>query len=88
MSPEELQIAFEEAVDRVNSHLDPFPADLLLRLYAYYKKANNNKEDPNSKKALINAFKANALFQVKKLTPEEAKKAYIDAVNTYFLYRV
>lgn len=87
MSPEELQSAFEEAVQRVNGHLEPFPADLLLRLYAYYKRANKNKEDPNSKKPLINAFKANALFQVRDLSPEEAKKAYIDAVNTYFLYR-
>lgn len=87
MTTEELDKAFLESVERVNSHTDSFPADLLLRLYAYYKKANDNKEDPNSKKPLINAFKANALFQNKDLTPEEAKKAYIDAVNTYFLYR-
>ncbi|GGD88942.1 acyl-CoA-binding protein [Planktosalinus lacus] len=87
MTAEELDKAFLESVERVNNHTDPFPADLLLRLYAYYKRANDNKDDPNSKKPLINAFKANALFQNKDLTPEEAKKAYIDAVNTYFLYR-
>jgi acyl-CoA-binding protein len=87
MSPEKLQSAFEEAVQRVNAYLEPFPADMLLRLYAYYKRANKNEEDPNSKKPLINAFKANALFQVRNLSPDQAKKAYIDAVNTYFLYR-
>tara|TARA_R110002072_G_scaffold175538_3_gene331368 strand:- start:141 stop:407 length:267 start_codon:yes stop_codon:yes gene_type:complete len=87
MSLEELQIAFEEAVERVNNHMEPFPADLLLRLYAYYKRANESKEDPNSKKPLINAFKANALFQTRNLSPDEAKKEYIEAVNTYFLYR-
>ncbi len=87
MTPEELQIAFEEAVERINNHMEPFPADLLLRLYAYYKRANENKDDPNSKKPLINAFKANALFQTRNLSPDEAKKEYIDAVNTYFLYR-
>ncbi|MBA3985867.1 MAG: acyl-CoA-binding protein [Flavobacteriales bacterium] len=87
MTPEELQIAFEEAVERVNNHTESFPADLLLRLYAYYKKANQSLEDPNSKKPLINAFKANALFQARFLSPEDAKKEYVDAVTTYFLYR-
>lgn len=84
MNPEELQIEFKEAVKKVNSHMEPFPADLLLRLYAYYKKANDNLDDPNSKKPLINAFKANALFQARELSPEDAKKAYIEVVNTYF----
>ncbi|MEX2349841.1 MAG: acyl-CoA-binding protein [Flavobacteriaceae bacterium] len=87
MNPEELDIVFKEAVDKVNNHMEPFPADLLLRLYAYYKKASKNQDDPNSKKPLINAFKANALFQVREMSTVEAKQAYIDAVNTYFLYR-
>lgn len=87
MSSEELQAAFEEAVDRVNNHFEPFPADLLLRLYAYYKRANNNEDDPNSKTPLINAFKANALFQSRNMSPDEAKSAYVNEVNNYFLYR-
>ena len=69
MTAEELDKAFLESVERVNNHTDPFPADLLLRLYAYYKRANDNKDDPNSKKPLINAFNANALLQNKDLTP-------------------
>ena len=40
MTTEELNEAFEEAVNKVNSYTDPLPADLLLRLYAYYKIAN------------------------------------------------
>lgn len=87
MTPKELHITFNEAVEKVNNHLEPFPADLLLRLYAYYKRANQNIDDPNSKKPLINAFKANALFQTRGMTPDEAKQSYIDAVNSYFLYR-
>ncbi|HZH70802.1 MAG TPA: acyl-CoA-binding protein [Flavobacteriaceae bacterium] len=87
MTPEELQKAFDEAVNRINNHTETFPADFLLRLYAYYKRANNNSDDPNSKKPLINAFKANALFQTKGMTEDEAKQAYVDAVNNYFLYR-
>lgn len=87
MTTEELDIEFTDAVDRINSHSEPFPADLLLRLYAYYKKATNNYERPSSSKPIINAFKTNALFQVQNVTPDEAKRIYIDLVNNYFLYR-
>ena len=87
MTSEEINIAFEEAVERINAHTEPFPADFLLRLYAYYKKATNNYGRPSSSKPMINAFKTNALFQVQNVTPEEAKQIYIDLVNNYFLYR-
>jgi acyl-CoA-binding protein len=87
MNSEELDIEFQEAVNRVNAHSEPFPADTLLKLYAYYKKSNNDFSSPNSKKAIINAFKTNALFQAKNLSEDEAKQNYIDLVNNYFLYR-
>ncbi|GAA3785128.1 MULTISPECIES: acyl-CoA-binding protein [Corallibacter] len=87
MTSEELDIAFEDAVNRINEHTKPFPADFLLRLYAYYKKATNNYGRPSSKKPIINAFKTNALFQVKNITQDEAKLTYIELVNNYFLYR-
>lgn len=84
---EKLELEFDEAVERINAHTEPFPADFLLRLYAYYKKATHNSGKPNSKKAIINAFKTNALFQVQNVTPNQAKQHYIDLVNNYFLYR-
>lgn len=87
MSNEKLDIEFQDAVNRVNAHTEPFPADTLLKLYAYYKKATNDYGKPKSKKEIINAFKTNALFQAKELTEDEAKLAYIDLVNNYFLYR-
>ena len=87
MTPEELDIAFKEAVDRINGHTEPFPADFLLRLYAYYKKATNDYGRPSSRKPIINAFKTNALFQVQDNSQDEAKKTYIELVNNYFLYR-
>ncbi len=87
MTTEELNIKFEEAVERINQHTEPFPADFLLRLYAYYKKATNDYGRPSSSKAIINAFKTNALFQVKDITQDEAKEIYIDLVNNYLLYR-
>lgn len=87
MSSTELDIKFQEAVDRVNGHTEPFPADTLLKLYAYYKKSTNNYSRPSSKEPIINAFKTNALFQAKGLEEDEAKQSYIDLVNNYFLYR-
>ena len=85
MSNKKLDIEFQEAVDRVNAHKEPFPADTLLKLYAYYKKASNNYERPSSRKPIINAFKTNALFQIKDVSEDEAKRIYIDLVNNYFL---
>lgn len=81
----ELDKKFEEAVDRINSHTKAFPADVLLRLYAYYKHATgNHNKTPSSRKPLINAFKTNALFQFKGLSRNEAKEKYIEAVEEYF----
>ena len=87
MTSEELNIEFENAVKRVNDHTEPFPADFLLRLYAYYKKATNDYGRPSSKKPIINAFKTNALFQVQNISKDEAKHEYITLVKNYFLYR-
>ncbi len=87
MTSEELDIEFRDAVERINSFTEPFPADFLLRLYAYYKKATNDYGRPSSKKPIINAFKTNALFQVQNVTQDEAKRIYIDLVKNYFLYR-
>ncbi|WP_048330935.1 acyl-CoA-binding protein [Bizionia psychrotolerans] len=88
MTSEELDIAFKEAVDRINDHQEPFPADFLLRLYAYFKKASNDYNRPsNSSKPLITAFKTNALFQIQNISQDEAKETYIELVNNYFLYR-
>ena len=87
MTSEELHKEFEDAVDRINAHTEPFPADFLLRLYAYYKKATNDYGQPSSRKPIINAFKTNALFQVQNISQDEAKKEYIDLVNKSFLYR-
>lgn len=87
MTSEELHKEFEDAVDRINAHNEPFPADFLLRLYAYYKKATNDYGQPSSRKPIINAFKTNALFQVQNISQDEAKEEYINLVNNYFLYR-
>lgn len=78
---EKLKADFSAAVQLVNDFQNPLPADLLLKLYAYYKIANQNFEHPGSKTPLINAFKSNALFQAKDVSPEEAMKKYIQLVK-------
>ena len=84
MTSEELDIQFRDRVERINSHTEPFPADFLLRLYAYYKRATNNDGKPSSSRPIINAFKMNALLQMQDISPEEAKREYINLVNSYF----
>lgn len=87
MTQEELDINFNKAVKTINDHTEPFPADVLLKLYAYYKRATNNQSSPSSNNPLINAFKTNALFQITDISTNKAKQLYIDTVNHYFLYR-
>lgn len=82
MKKKKLHINFEEAVAYVNNFTEPIPADVLLKLYAYYKIANANFDNPGSKTPLINAFKANALFQAKNLNEKQAMKSYIELVSS------
>ncbi len=81
MKKKKLHINFEEAVAYVNNFTEPIPADVLLKLYAYYKIANANFDNPGSKTPLINAFKANALFQAKNMNEKQAMKSYIALVS-------
>lgn len=77
----QLEREFEAAVGYINAYTDPFPADLLLKLYAYYKIARQNNEHPGSRSGLINAFKTNALIQAQQVKPNEAMRLYIDLVD-------
>ncbi|WP_339653365.1 acyl-CoA-binding protein [uncultured Maribacter sp.] len=81
MKRKKSHIKFDEAVDYVNNYTTPIPADVLLKLYAYFKIANANFDNPGSKTPLINAFKANALFQAKNMNKKQAMKSYIDLVE-------
>jgi len=81
MKTDKLNKEFIAAVDFVNDYNDPLPADLLLKLYAYFKIANRNFSHPGSRIPLINAFKANALIQAKNVSIEEAMQRYIALVD-------
>jgi len=82
MKKKKLHTNFENAVAFVNGYTNPIPADVLLKLYAYYRIANKNFDNPGSKTPLINAFKANALIQAQNIDVEEAMKSYIKLVNS------
>lgn len=84
MKTKDLDKTFKEAVDKMNNYTEPLPADLLLRLYAYYKIATKDNSSPKSRRPLINAFKINALFQARNVSEEEAKENYIILVKDYF----
>ncbi|TPN84573.1 acyl-CoA-binding protein [Aquimarina algicola] len=85
MTEEELNIAFEEAYKRACNTTIILPPDIMLYFYAYYKQATyiDGFYTPSGNNQLRNAFKLNALFQVKNLTPREAKLKYIELVNKH-----
>ncbi|NER18395.1 acyl-CoA-binding protein [Spongiivirga citrea] len=83
MNSDTLNTEFLNAVEALNNSEGPFPADFLLRAYAYYKRATQNQDRPGSKKPLVNAFKANAMLQIKDMSEDEAKQAYIELVGEY-----
>ncbi|WGK63831.1 acyl-CoA-binding protein [Croceiramulus getboli] len=81
----DLDQAFQDAVDKVSNSPLTFPPDVLLHFYAYYKQATQeNMLSANlEENDLRSAFKYNAWRQVKHMTPDEAKRAYIDASERF-----
>jgi len=80
-----LHTRFLKAFDAANS-MDNIliPIDLRLQFYAYYKQATVNTSafySSNDPDQMRNAFKMNAMLQVRNLSIDEAKIAYIDLVN-------
>ncbi|MEW7292521.1 acyl-CoA-binding protein [Aquimarina sp. 2304DJ70-9] len=87
MTEEELNIAFDKAYQRACNTKILLPPDIMLHFYAHYKQATHTEgfHNPSGDIDLRNAFKLNALFQVKNLTPKQAKLAYIELVNKYIV---
>lgn len=85
MGDKGLHIDFLEAFKKVSETAQEFPPDVLLHFYALYKQAaQENSLTPHVEEhELVSAFKLNALLQVKHLSEDEAKKAYIKAANNY-----
>ncbi len=87
MTEEELNTAFSEAYQRACNTKIQFPPDVMLHFYAYYKQATHTDGfyTPSGDSELRNAFKLNALFQVKNLSSDEAKLKYIELVNKHII---
>lgn len=86
MTPEEqTDIEFQEAYQRARKTTQKFPPDIMLKFYAYYKQATEQEGiyTPSGENDIRNAFKLNALLQVKGISATEAKRRYIDLVNEH-----
>ena len=82
LSNTELDELFQEYYQAVRDTSKRFPQDTLLRFYSYYKLATDENQMrvqhlPENGEELINAFKANAMFQVQQINPRQAKINYI-----------
>lgn len=83
MTPQEVNKEFEKAYQKACNTNRRFPPDLMLMLYAYYKQATEHTAAyiPSGNSDVKNAFKLNALLQVKGISALDAKKEYIKLVN-------
>lgn len=85
MKTQGLHIEFEEAFKRVSETRQEFPPDVLLKFYSLYKQATQEQRfsSQDGEHELVSAFKMNALLQVKHLSIDEAKEAYILLADEY-----
>ncbi len=85
MENEELHKEFLDALEIANSTKFLLPVDVKLKFYAYYKQATEmtNLYRPSDAIQMRNSFKMNAIFQVKHLSKDEAKRKYIQLVEQY-----
>ena len=81
----ELDRKFNKAFEIASAMTQKLPPDVMLRFYSYYKHATteNSMVVPSGDDMVRNAFKLNAYFQLTDITPEEAKKKYIELVEKY-----
>ncbi|WP_159800915.1 acyl-CoA-binding protein [Flavobacterium sp. MK4S-17] len=84
MQEKDLDTLFEEAYEKASNMTEALPPDVMLRIYAYYKQATRNNANPNYYRSsdLRDAFKINAWIQVRHLSADEAKKLYIETINS------
>lgn len=81
---EDLDLAFQQAYQKASTTQQSIASDVKLRIYAYYKQATYGGQhhfESEEEHTLVRAFKFNAWQQVRHLSKDEAKKAYIDLIN-------
>ncbi|MGB5943811.1 MAG: acyl-CoA-binding protein [Leeuwenhoekiella sp.] len=87
MARKNLDLEFEAAFKAASETNRKLPADVLLKLYAYYKHATKRNMPPDYSRVAENdlrsAFKYNALAQIQGMSSKEAKMAYIKLVERH-----
>tara|TARA_B100000767_G_C19690331_1_gene503713 strand:- start:150 stop:407 length:258 start_codon:yes stop_codon:yes gene_type:complete len=77
---------FKDAFDKISELEESLAPDTMLKLYAYYKQANFGNNIPfESELNVRNAFKFNAWMQLNGMSPDDAKKSYIELANTILI---
>ncbi|MDV6168750.1 acyl-CoA-binding protein [Flavobacterium sp. DG1-102-2] len=84
MQEKDLDTLFLEAYEKASNMTEALPQDVMLRIYAYYKQATQGMPYMNNYASfdLRNAFKMNAWMQVRHLSADDAKKLYIEIINS------
>ena len=84
MSTKDLDTEFEEAYEKASNMTEALPQDVMLRIYAYYKQATQGTIHANRMGSvdLRDAFKTNAWMQISHLSSDDAKKMYIETINS------
>lgn len=84
MEEKDLDTLFQEAYEKASNIAHGLPQDVMLRIYAYYKQATSGQSQviPYQGFDLRNAFKMNAWMQIRHLSPDEAKRLYIETINS------
>ena len=81
----DIEQRFLQAYEKASKTSKKFPPDIMLKFYAYYKQATEDEGiyKPSRPDDVRNAFKLNALFQVKGMSSLQAKEEYIRMVEKY-----
>lgn len=84
MPEKDLDTLFNEAYKKASNMTEVLPPDVMLRIYAYYKQATHDANQLRYFQAsdLRDGFKMNAWMQVRHLNPDEAKRLYIETINS------
>lgn len=84
MPEKDLDTLFNEAFEKASRMTEQLPPDIMLRIYAYYKQATAGVETPDSQQSinLRDAFKMNAWMQIRHISRDEAKRLYIETINS------
>ena len=78
-----LDKTFKESFNQISALDESLPADLMLKLYAYYKQAiSGDILSFEGESDVRNAFKFNAWTQLNGMSQEEAKQEYINLAKT------